>query len=71
MGKIVYKPHCSKCGALIEGRPAWNKIIVDAGSNNLLKQESAEIHPCRCENCGEFFDCIEFTPPEELPTEYL
>ena len=71
MGKIVYKPHCSKCGALIESKISWKKIIMDVGSDKLLKLEAADIHPCGCEACGEIFECIEITPPEELPTEYL
>lgn len=70
MGSIVYKPHCSKCGALIESKISWKKIIEDVESNKFLKREFAEVHPFRCKACGEVFECIEITPPEEQPTEH-
>ena len=70
-GKIVYKPHCGKCGSLINEKVAYNNIVIESESCKNLPQETIEIFPSRCERCGRVFTMIEIQPPEQLPTEYL
>ena len=70
-GKIVYKPHCGKCGAVINTKVAYNKIVIESYKNLHLPKETIEVFPSRCECCGQAFNMIEILLPEQLSTEYL
>lgn len=56
MGIIIYKPHCSKCGAIID-QVTYRKI-TELG--NFI-----DIEPSRCPRCREVFETIEIPIPEE------
>ena len=66
MARIIYKPHCSECGAIIEARPMCEKIKLiplEGCHPRLLDDEYTNIYPQICKSCGTYFDCIEITPP--------
>lgn len=65
MDQIVYKPHCSKCGALISSEIAYtyfNQSVLP----NLLRRVTVEIEPSVCPECGTWFDSIIIVPPREI-----
>ena len=68
MGMIEYKPHCSKCGKLINDEIAYQEIFTGYGYTltKLLMDKVTDIYPVRCQCCGEPFDCIGYTPPRKL-----
>ena len=68
MSKIVYKPHCERCGALIEQKIQFkrNMIKLDNLIPPLYASENCEINPYLCEICGAVFDSIEVRLPEEI-----
>ena len=70
-GAIVYKPHCSKCGAAINERVSYRNIITECGSYKNLAHPTTEVSPSRCRCCNQPFDRIEIQIPEQQPTEYL
>ena len=55
MGTIIYKPHCGKCGAIINQEIAY--IRYDGGF--------IETEPYKCTYCGEIFETIEIPMPKE------
>ena len=57
MGYIEYKPHCSKCGQIIDTDVYCRVFEVDLGINNLKRIEK-EIHPMMCPYCGTDFAFI-------------
>jgi predicted Zn-ribbon and HTH transcriptional regulator len=71
MSKIVYKPHCEKCGALIEQEVRFKRIMIDSFNHfpHLYATERYEFYPDRCENCGTIFDSAEVRLPEEEKEE--
>ena len=68
MSKIIYKPHCEKCGAIIEQKIQYKRIVpednIDIPRVHYLI--SYEFYPYRCENCGATFDSAEIRLPEEV-----
>lgn len=70
MGAIVYKPHCSKCGAVINEKISYINVVFSSTPNNLAEQFT-EVFPTKCEHCGQPFNTIEIPMPEQEPTEYL
>ena len=62
MTKIEYKPHCGKCGALIDEEISYRNIIVEG---RLINPSGIVIEPYRCKNCGELFNIIEVAPPNK------
>ena len=70
MSKIIYKPHCEKCGSLIDQKVQFRRTEVNIG--NRLRYRSADytFNPYQCKNCGAIFDSAEFQPPEEV-TQFL
>lgn len=66
MTSIVYKPHCAKCGALIEEDVKFKETIIERTAANkfFYPDKIYDIFPCRCENCGEPFEAIEIKQPE-------
>ena len=69
MGKIIYKPHCGKCDAVIDQEVAYKKV-------NLFHHMSLQryidfmgtyidIEPNRCTHCGNVFETIEIPMPRE------
>jgi predicted Zn-ribbon and HTH transcriptional regulator len=71
MARIVYKPHCSKCGAVINDDVVYETITLPLDEDSLFNHEYTNIYPARCKTCGEYFDCIEITPPMDLTKEKL
>ena len=67
MARIIYKPRCSECGALINDEIMYEKIKL--GVFKYIDDELANIYPTKCKVCGEYFDCIEITPPTNLTRE--
>ncbi len=68
---IIYKPHCGKCGALIDEDVSFRKIHMDSKNFKILHFESAEVYPYVCKECGTIFECIEIKEPKQLPTEHF
>lgn len=71
MGTIVYKPHCDKCGALIDEKISYRNIIFGPTSNSDLAGQWIDVFPTKCEHCGQPFSTIEIPIPKQEPTEYL
>ena len=65
MGEIIYKPHCSKCGAVINQEIAY-RINTDESRKTLFLSYFSEIDPNRCPRCGEIFGTIKIIMPKEL-----
>ena len=55
---IVYKAHCSVCGALINEEVNFKEIST-------VGMYDFEITPYRCEACGAYFSKIEIRLPQE------
>ena len=68
MSKIIYKPHCEQCGALIEQKIQIKRIVREIGDSIrwIYHTTCYEFDPYQCENCGATFDSAEFQPPEEV-----
>ena len=71
MARIIYKPHCSECGALINDEVMYKeiKLEVEKGIGWRFGDEYTNIYPTRCKSCGEYFNGIEITPPTNLTKE--
>ena len=69
MTKIVYAPHCARCGALINEEVVYGDITIKDKSLGKLYLRSIEISPYRCKNCGEIFDRIEIKAPRRIVNE--
>lgn len=66
MTKIEYKPHCGKCGALINEEVTYRDVIIEGKSiSDYSYSNGIEISPYRCNNCGEPFNLIEIKMPEK------
>lgn len=68
MGRIVYKPHCAKCGALIEQNVQFKRYenMLKLNKNLQYKMNDYVFSPYRCKVCGEIFDSAEVQIPEEV-----
>ena len=67
MARIVYKPHCSECGAVINDDIMYETIILPLGEeDSILNYKYTNVYPMECKTCGAHFDCIEITPPINL-----
>lgn len=66
MTKIVYKPHCANCGALIDKDISCKQTVIErAAANRYFYPDTIyDISPYRCEKCGEIFEGIEIKRPE-------
>ena len=72
--KIIYKPHCSKCGSLIdtsEYEITYQDIYGRFTEMMLASKVGVNICPDRCAQCGALFDCIEVPIPKQLPDIFL
>ena len=66
MTKIEYKPHCGKCGALIDKEISYRDIIIESrASSDYLYPSDIVIEPYRCDHCGEMFNLIEVKMPKK------
>lgn len=66
MGTIIYKPHCAKCGAIINEEVTYRKLKALIAEKYLYSGcDLFEIEPNRCESCGEWFATIEVPMPKE------
>lgn len=69
--KIVYKPHCGSCGALIDDDIAYQDIYERPTESQLAIRAYTEIQPYICPTCGTPFNLIEITPPKKLHDVFL
>lgn len=66
MTKIEYKPHCAKCGALINEEVTYRDVVIGGRAiSDYLYSDGIEINPGRCNNCGEMFNKIEMKMPKK------
>lgn len=66
MGTIIYKPHCAKCGAIINDEVTYRRLETRIKNSYLLHYSGLiEIEPNRCASCGEVFETIEVPMPKE------
>ncbi len=66
MTKIVYKPHCAKCGALIDEEVSYRNIITEGRAiSDYSYPRDIVIDPYRCNWCGEMFNQIEVKMPKK------
>jgi len=68
MSKIIYKPHCEKCGAVINQKIQYKRIELE-GNIDIPRVHDLiyyEFYPHRCEHCATVFDSAELQPPEEV-----
>ena len=58
MGKIVFAPVCSECGAILRKAATYTEVVADYSVVNktAAKRSVVMVEPKRCPNCG-----IEFT----------
>lgn len=63
MTKIVYLPHCARCGALINEEVTYSDEVIKDKASSKLYLRKTEISPYSCKNCGEIFDVIEIKVP--------
>lgn len=61
MAQIVYKPHCSNCGAVIYDEITYIEHVII----NKIKNITPIISPCKCPYCGKYFDSIIIKPPKK------
>jgi DNA-directed RNA polymerase subunit RPC12/RpoP len=65
MTKIEYKPHCGKCGALIDEEVTYRDVVIeDKSIRDYSYLSGVVIEPYRCSHCGEMFDRIEIRIPK-------
>lgn len=62
MCRIIYKPHCSNCGAIIEDEVVYGYNILDMP--DFMIRIEPWVYPNRCKSCGEIFETIELKPPK-------
>lgn len=65
---IVYKAHCSVCGALINEEVNFKKISRMYDAEITPYRCDVEITPYRCKACGAYFSKIEIRLPQEQKT---
>lgn len=64
MGTIIYKPHCGKCGAIINQKVRYREIEDEIVKYRLYSGYFIDIEPNRCACCGEVFGTIEIPIPK-------
>lgn len=72
--KIIYKPHCGKCGFPIDTNEceiAYQEIYENCSEAMLARKVGANIYPYKCPHCGTLFDSIEITPPKKFQDTYI
>lgn len=62
MGTIIYKPHCGKCGAIINQKVIYREVKEEICKNCL--SYFVDIEPDRCAHCGNVFETIEIPIPK-------
>lgn len=65
MARIIYKPHCSECGEVINDEVMYETINL----KNFIGDSYTNIYPMKCKTCGAYFNCIEIKPPINLTKE--
>ena len=69
MGTIIYKPHCARCGAIINQEVTYREIAIRIDKKYLYRDSFIDIEPCRCACCGEVFETIEIPMPKKSEVE--
>lgn len=57
-GRIVYKPTCSECGAVIVDEVYGVRLETVTENNRYRLVHGSCIHPAKCWKCGVWFDSI-------------
>ena len=68
MSKIIYRPHCGRCGSIIKQKVQFKRTALE-GNIDIPRVHDLtcyEFYPYRCENCGATFDSAECQLPEEV-----
>ena len=60
---IIYKPHCSNCGSLIEGDIKCHELLRLTQDN--FCSPRYYFVPSICPNCGGWFDSLKIVLPEK------
>ncbi len=63
MASIIYKPHCSKCGSLIEEDIKYQELLTE--SQDGFYSSRYFFVPGICPNCGEVFKDLKVMLPEK------
>lgn len=63
MAQIVYKPHCSNCGAIIYDEITYIEHVII--NNKITNITPIDIFPYKCPCCGKYFDSIIIKPPKK------
>ena len=56
MGKIIYKPTCSECGAVLDCGVSFTE--EHSVANGRIVISPSDVSPSVCQKCGAHFDCI-------------
>lgn len=65
MAQIVYKPHCSNCGAVINDEIKYIEHVIINKIKNITPITPIDIFPYKCPYCGKYFDSIIIKPPKK------
>lgn len=65
MAQIVYKPHCSNCGAVINDEIKYIEYTERVIINKIKNITPIDIFPYKCPCCGKYFDSIIIKPPKK------
>ena len=68
MSRIIYKPTCSNCGAVISGEVRYTEEMNR--DDIMIIPIMRHISPSHCTKCGTFFDCI-VTPWSKDRTNFI
>ena len=66
MSRIIYKPTCSNCGAIISGEVRYTE---EPSREDIITFPIRHISPTHCTKCGTYFDCI-VTPWYKSRTDF-
>jgi predicted Zn-ribbon and HTH transcriptional regulator len=70
MESIVYKPHCGRCGYIID------PVKYEVGCQDIyfpvrgLLGKYTDVNPGSCPHCGAIFDSIEIPQPKQFEDLY-
>lgn len=73
--KIIYKPHCGKCGYPINTNEyeeiTYQNIYEKPTKKMPAIKVGTIINPDRCVHCGALFGAIEIAMPKELQDTFI
>ena len=68
MSKIIFKPYCEQCGALIDQVIQYKRTetVLEVDKHIHLTKTYYGFNPCQCKVCGAVFDSVEIPLIEEV-----